>query len=86
VRKSEDLEVRRKPEAPSRGAEDEVAAVEAALTILANYSPDSYGARLEYFDGFIRSFERFGVEPPEWIEDLRRRIEGNVTAPDPDLR
>ena len=48
----------------------------AALSILAGYTPARLAeARREHFAVWEAGFERDGMEPPEWINELRRRVE-----------
>lgn len=48
----------------------------AALTILAGNTPARLAdARREHFKTWAAGFEADGVEPPPWIDELRRRVE-----------
>jgi hypothetical protein len=52
----------------------EVGIAEAALTIMARLCPgDQHAARLDFFVAMV---DLFGAEPPPWIDELRRRVEG----------
>lgn len=50
----------------------DVDAVEAALTLLARLCPDPHASRMEHLEVFVRHF----AEPPEWLDELRARVEG----------
>jgi hypothetical protein len=59
-----------------RSREDEIEDAWSALTIMAGYTPDRIAeGRRVYFEVFASGFTQLGVGSPEWIDDLRRRVE-----------
>jgi hypothetical protein len=62
---------RRKQEEPEYSVDD----AWAAIRILARFTPDRIPeARRDYFNAFVGEFDESGIEPPEWIDELRRRV------------